>query len=94
MEHRRRLGAICAFILGLALALGEGAVASEPESAAADVAPDSISEVMLEDTGLELEDTPSLPESDAIADADVADEADEDTEGASPSAPARAAPSP
>jgi hypothetical protein len=89
MEHRRRWGAACAVVL-LILSLAASASATEPEST--DVAPDSISEVMLEDTGLELEDTMlPPPASDAVAEADVMDEAEEDDP---PPAPARAAPSP
>lgn len=92
--HHFHHGAVCVASLGLAsvFAIAGASTAIEEVREVPKVAPDSISEVMLEDTGLELEDTAITRESvgaavntDAIVPTVEAEEA--------PPVPARAAPS-
>jgi hypothetical protein len=98
MQRQRRCGASCAATLGLVFALARcgAASATEPRATSIEVAADSISEsiseVMLEDTGLELEDTaPPQAAGDELAETDAAEAPESE---APPPVPARAAPSP
>ena len=100
MDRTHRFGALCAVTLTLGWLAAASAAATpelgevervEIEAAGepASVAPESISEVMLEDTVLELEDAHVTGDDASVA----TREEDEATEPAS-SVPAKAAPSP
>ena len=88
IHHR---GAACArvLVLALALAVAGSAGATEEEFSVAEISADSISQVMLEELGLELEDATWQPEAAEVVETQTVPAAEPP-----PPVPARAAPSP